>query len=152
MRTLGVGLTVATLLLVGCGGGDGGEGEPAKSSPSGSPTTVETTEVPARDVQYGSLEEFRDAVLDTGYECKRWRQNNVVTLAAASGGCSAADVFSIYQSEAQRDKQVNKTREFGESIGMDFAPILVGPNWILNAPVGRLSAVQEGIGGILVES
>ncbi|MFC0678320.1 hypothetical protein ACFFGH_10760 [Lysobacter korlensis] len=123
----------AVALLAGC------------SSPSAAPVAqaTPTQEAPAGPVEYGSVEELRDAYVDAGGSCDAWVQENRVTLAAESGDCNDSTVLMTFISESNRDELVATQKEMGFEVSL-----LVGPNWIVNAD--DIETVQETLGGTLV--
>lgn len=120
----------AALALVGCGGA---------AQPAELPTPTPT--------QYQSVTDLRDAAIAAGYACPSWQQHNRVKLASQSGSCTTADVFAVYLSPEATQDQVSAAKELGMEMHW-----LVGSNWTINAPVDALPALQDALGGMVVES
>jgi hypothetical protein len=125
----------AVALLAGC----------ASSAPAAEPAEepTPTQEAPAGPVEYGSIDDLRDAYIAAGGDCDAWEQTNVVTLSAESGDCANGDgVLMTFTSEENRDEAVDGLTEFADMIGSN---LLVGPNWVINAADVR--EVRDGMGG-----
>lgn len=131
-------LIAAGIALAGCGGSGAASGSSQPSQASPSRPTVK------KDATYGTVAELKDAAVAGGYYCAKWDQNNKVTKAAQSGTCSGQDVFSIYSTTADRDSVVSTMK----ALTPDDMHLVVGPNWILNAPSPE--AWQKVLGGTVV--
>ena len=121
-------LVALAALLAGCSG-----------APAASPT-------PTPQATYGHVVELKDAAVRAGYECSDWQQANIVTLAASSGTCSSADVFSVYLSSDAVQQVVVAQKGLPGDVHL-----LVGQNWIINAPAESLPALRDALGGQIVE-
>lgn len=100
------------------------------------------------DQRYGTVHALMEAAVEAGYECKRWRQTDKVTLAAESGNCSSNDVFSTYASDGDLQSQLETERAVEDMFadaGIEPDPTLVGPNWIIKSP--KIGALQPVLGG-----
>lgn len=97
------------------------------------PTTSSSTAPPepsvTPDARYATATELKDALVEAGYQCRRWREDNAVRTAASSGICSDADTLMVFATDADLNEQVDIYQEF-DGLG----PYLIGPNWIVNAP------------------
>jgi hypothetical protein len=128
----------------------------ANSAPATSaapePTPTPTRTHPVRATTYGSVVELRDAAVDAGYFCKHWREDDQVTNAAESGSCSDADVFCIYASTRDRDRQVRQTRANNELLkdaGIPPSVVLFGPNWSINVEdKSAANMLRATLGGV----
>ncbi len=142
------GLAVAAAIVIALSACGAGESEPSsESSPS---TSTTPTPVVEKDARYGTVEALKDAAIEAGYECKNWKQDDKVTLAAESGHCSGADVFATYVSEADLQSQLETFRSFGELFeeeGVEKDPVLFGPNWSING--ARAVELQPILGGTI---
>lgn len=130
-------LTSGALLLTACDGGGEPQGDAAPADPS-----------PTADARYGTVDALKNAAVEGGYDCKRWRQDDAVTLAAQSGTCSGDSVFATFASEGDLQAQIETYREFDEmakDLEMDSDPRLVGSNWVINAP--EAAELQDSLGG-----
>lgn len=135
MMQRGIGAALLCLALTGCGGRDERAAD-SVSTPSPSPVA---------DARYGTVVELKDAAVLAGYECKNWRQTDVVKLAAQSGSCSNADVFATFASEGDLQAQLDTFREIDAMFNDEPTPRLVGPNWVINAP--EAATLQNALGG-----
>lgn len=111
---------------------------------------------PEKNATYDTIEELREAAVEAGVDCPDWNQTDQMRHAAASGDCSDEVVLSIYSSQGALDNQleymIEGREEMEELLGDDTLfdddePVLVGPNWIINAP--NPEQVQEELGGTL---
>lgn len=145
MKRLGLGVaSLALVLLSACGSGDGDDGAGSSSEAAEQPTRTELGKV-------SSVVELRDALMDAGYDCTGWTQENVVDLAAESGSCDDSDVFSTFASEGDLQAQLDISREMGDMLAdadVEANTNLVGPNWIFSAPTAGDYA--EKVGGTIV--
>lgn len=77
-----------------------------------------------------------------------------MTNAAESGACSESDVFSTYVTDGDLQAQVDQEKENAqvfEEAEIESGPVLVGPNWIINAgDDSAVKALQSAIGGKLL--
>ncbi len=123
-------LTIATvaIMLAGC-----------SAAPAATPT-------PTPKATYGEVVELRDAAVAAGYPCPSWNQDNRVTLAAGSGSCSSADVFSVYLTQDAVQQLVTKAKGLPGN-----RTWLVGQNWVINAPDEAIAKLQPVLGGQRVE-
>lgn len=140
MRTVAVAFA-CLLALSGCGGGSDPKAAPSDDKPSKSAAAVE----------FGSVDELKDAAVAGGYTCEAWVADNVVTLAAGSGHCDQDSVFSTYASESDLQAQLDQDKVNDDMLldaGIDTTPSLVGPNWIISAP--EAPNMREVLGGVLV--
>jgi hypothetical protein len=138
--------TFAVVVLIGC---SSGSDKPADVEEPTQPTTAAST--PTGPQTFSSVVDLRDAAVDAGYECRRWKQTNDVTLAAESGTCSAASVLSTYASDGDLQQQLDVDKEMADLLtdsGIETTPALVGPNWILKDP--RAADLQDALGGVVV--
>lgn len=131
MRVGGLAATAACVItLSSC---SAQEAASTKDAPTKAPESPEMTVV--KDARYGTVSDLKDAAVAKGYVCKRWKQDDKVTLAAESGHCSGADVFATYVSEADLQKQLETFRSFAELFeeeGVEKDPVLFGLNWSIN--------------------
>lgn len=140
--------TVTVLALVGCGG-SGKTAGPVSPPRATQNTTTQASVAP--QAKYGSVGELHDAAVAAGYACPSWTQDNAVTLAAESGTCSDADVFTTYASPGQLEQAITQTKEnnatlAGASVTAD--PSLVGENWMILGP--DVQELQPGMGGTIL--
>lgn len=116
---------MAAVMLSACGG----EGEP---------TAASAEKAPAELGNVSSVVELRDALVDAGYDCAEWEQSNAVSLAAESGSCDDSSVLTTFASAGDLQQQLDREKS-NESLlvdaGIDPTPILVGPNWMVKAPL-----------------
>jgi hypothetical protein len=121
-------------------------------SDSGKPAAAAKPTKPPVAVEYGSVDELKDAAVTAGgYVCEAWVADNVVTLAAGSGHCDDESVFSTYASKADLQAQLDQDKVNDDMLldaGLDTTPKLVGPNWIISAP--EAPQMREDLGGVLV--
>lgn len=142
------------LVLTGCGGS--GDDSDADDSPTPSATStsapepVESSEPAVTpNASYGSVTDLRDAMVELGYPCPSWVQDDVLTFASSSGHCSDNDVFSVYLDAADLKSQVDALRSAGAFDEDNFGgPMLAGPNWLLN--LEDIEEYREGMGGTVV--
>jgi hypothetical protein len=141
------------LVVAGCGSDTDDTSdrptEPAVSSTT-SPSAPESASV-SPDARYGTVDELRDAAVAAGYECRRWKVDNKVTLAAESGSCSADDVFATFASDGDLQAQLDSfkgTDDMLAEAGIEPDPHLVGPNWIITGP--DAGGLQSALGGTVV--
>jgi hypothetical protein len=138
----------AGILLVALGSGCGADDlTPESTRPAAEPTSTG----PTPDSKYGTVEELREAAVDAGLYCKRWRQPNAVALAAESGSCSGDDVLATYASEGDLQRQLDQEKENSDMLaeyGIEETPVLVGPNWTIKSP--DAPGLQEELGGTVV--
>jgi hypothetical protein len=109
------------------------------------------SKVPAPQARYGSVTELRDAAVEAGYICPSWVQDNVVVLAAESGHCSDADVFTTYASPGQLDEMVAQTKSNNQMLAsatVGANPTLVGENWMIHSE-GAID-IQPKMGGTIL--
>lgn len=118
----------AVIMLVGC-----------SPAPTATPT-------PTPRATYGEVVELRDAAVAAGYPCPSWKQDNKVTLAAGSGSCSSADVFSVYLTQDAVQQLVTKAKGLPGN-----RTWLVGQNWVINAPDSAIAKLQPILGGQRVQ-
>lgn len=104
-----------------------------------------TARPPRSDARYGTVEDLRDAAVAAGFECKRWKQTNLVATAAESGECGRDSVFATFASEGDLQEQIEVYRDVDKLLGKDASPRLVGPNWIINSP--EAPELQPELGG-----
>jgi hypothetical protein len=140
--------TVAVLALAGCG----------RSGTSAGPSSTETTQgvsvsapAVAPKAKYGSVSDLHDAAVAAGYTCPSWTQDNVVTLAAESGHCSDADVFTTYASAGQLEEAVSTRKGMNELLtknNVAASPTLVGENWMINGDA--VTDLQPELGGTIL--
>lgn len=136
-RRPGVIVVAAIALMISiaaCGGASDSEGE--------------AEGVPTPDARYGTVEALKDAAVEAGLECKRWRQTNVVKLAAESGECNKDSVLATFASEGDLQDQLRTYRnldDLQEKYDLPPSPRLIGPNWIINAP--EAPELQPQLGG-----
>lgn len=124
-------LALAVLALAGC------SGEPAPApTPTGPPHARE----------YATAADVKDAAVAAGYPCPNWNESNRVKLAASSGECSGADVFSVYLTQQDVSTSVQNLK----TVSQGPVNLLTGPNWIINAPHSSLLMIQKKMGGTLV--
>lgn len=146
----GASVLVALLLLVSCSGPVSQHAGTARSSaPSPSPSS--TAVVAAR---YQSVAALRDAAVKYGYPCPSWEEADQVELAEESGTCSDDDVFMIFASDTELQKQVKTYKDLQQitaSSGIDPSSILVGPNWIINGERMTLALLGPNLGGDQVD-
>lgn len=102
---------------------------------------------PEKDARYGSVVEFRDALVTAGLDCADWKQDDQISAAAQSGTCGSSAVLMTFTSQQDRDSIVTGQREFVAGTGIDVH-LLVGPNWILNS--AKAPDLQPAMGGSLV--
>lgn len=141
MRRLVVALVVPLALLSGCGG------EEPKAERDSTPSEASGS-APKGPQTYGTVAQLKDAAVAAGYACPNWTQDDVVDLAAESGTCSDADVFSTYASEGDLQAQLATDRELDDAMadyGLESDPALVGPNWIITGP--DAPDLAEALGG-----
>jgi hypothetical protein len=151
MRRLGACLVTACgLALIGCSGG----GPPTsvttttRSAPhtfasSPAPTTPSAS-APAVAQTYTSVIELRDAAVAAGLPCPHWQQSDVILDASESGDCSGNAVISTYATAARLDRAVERVTSFPGGV------VLVGPNWIINAP--QAPKLAKVLGGTVTRS
>jgi hypothetical protein len=75
----------------------------------------------------------------------------VVTLAAESGHCSDADVFTTYASAGQLEEAVSTKKAMNESLtknNIAASPTLVGENWMINGDA--VTDLQPKLGGTIL--
>lgn len=136
---------VAVLALAGCGSG-------GAAKPSSAPSVAVASTVSAPPARYGSVTELRDAAVAAGYICPSWVQDNVVVLAAESGHCSDADVFTTYASPGQLDGMVTQTKTNNQMLAsatVAVNPTLVGENWMIHGE-GAIE-IQPKMGGTILQ-
>ncbi len=109
-------LSVMAVALVGC------------SNPE-----AEQAPEPGVPREYSTVVDLRDAMIEAGYDCPHWKQTNAVKFSAESGSCSGRDSLSVYATKRDLARQVDTWREFSAQWAISER-ILVGPNWIINAP------------------
>jgi hypothetical protein len=139
--------TVAVFALAGCGG----SATSAGPSNSAQATHVASSPAVAPQAKYGSVSELHDAAVAAGYTCPSWTQDNVVTLAAESGHCSDADVFTTYASAGQLEEAVSTKKAMNESLtknNIAASPTLVGENWMINGDA--VTDLQPKLGGTIL--
>ncbi|WP_299056387.1 hypothetical protein [uncultured Nocardioides sp.] len=143
-----VGTLFALLIVAGCtsnsdnpaGSDQAAAGSPSPTQPS-EPSESANEEVARGESQFSSVEELRDAAVDAGYTCKRWRQTDDVQLASESGSCSGKDVFAVFADEADKDEQIRLMQDFMRDYGFKPDPIVSGGNWTINAPEARYLSI-----------
>ncbi len=155
------GLMAVALLAVtlcGCAGTDASPGTAAppaptedSAAPTPTPTQIATpTPTPAGSAAstYSTIDELREAVAETGYDCDEWRQDDQVTNAVASGWCGSPGSLglSTYASPAERDAVVALSHS-----SIEPGSFLVGPNWLITFSEGEdvnvLGTLQPTLGG-----
>lgn len=107
------------------------------SPPESSPTAAPLGKV-------STIEDLRDAYIEAGGVCN-WDQTDVVTGAVASGNCSDKSVLMLFADSADRTAAVARMGSMTEF----EKHLLVGENWIINAP--DVADVQEKLGGKVVD-
>lgn len=125
------------LVLAGCSGATDAAKPPATSSTMKAPAS--STPAPVVAQSYSTVVELKDAAIAAGLPCPRWRQTNVVTLAAESGTCSSDSVLSTYATSAALQRSLDAFLSFPIK-----SVILVGPNWIINAEQAPTLAAAMG--------
>lgn len=142
-------LCVVVSVLGSCAASTTGTGAASDSSQTLAGLPAETTTAAVGAEQYESVVALRDAAIAAGYSCPNWEQTNHLPLAAQSGTCSSADVFSIFLSKNSMEEMIQNAKQLME--GSDTETTwLVGENWIINAPVGDLGDLKQELGGIMV--
>jgi len=110
------------------------------------PSNAPQTGIP-RAVSYDSLEDLKEAIIDTGYDCSGWEQDDVVDLAAESGHCSGGDVVMIFATFSAQDEQLQFYKRWASTTG-EISYSLVGPNWVVHHSYqSSLDIIRQGIGG-----
>ncbi|MDK9342142.1 hypothetical protein [Propionibacterium freudenreichii] len=125
-------VTAAPLLLAACGSNN---------------SSTQATPSPTPKSTYDTVVELRDAAMSAGYPCPAWTSDNKVQNAAQSGRCSDKDVFSIYLTSDAVQQTVTAQKRLGAGIH-----VLVGQNWIINAPAANLPTLKTALGGTIVEA
>lgn len=85
--------------------------------------------------------------MSAGLPCPAWEQDNVVKFAAESGNCSDDAVLSTYATDADLQEAVETMRGMNEMLtqnGIEATPLLIGANWIINAPAADKLAPRLG--------
>jgi hypothetical protein len=126
-RLSGALATVAVLALAGCGGSGNTAGPVSTTAASQSVTAPAPVAVPK--AKHGPVGELHEAAVAAGHRCPSWVQDNVVTLAAGSGHCSDADVFTTYASPGQLKAAVDRAKaniELPTKNSVEADPNLVG--------------------------
>jgi hypothetical protein len=148
-RTVAVAVAAVLALVGGCGGGDD---KPAASSNSGGPVQAK---------QYNTIDELVAAAKKAGLKCPALNTPVRERIAADSRYCSDVpdgDVtgypaFSIYvtttdlekaRREAEGMAKVYKQSDLGRPDS-----VLVGPNWLIQAPLDKLKPIVSKLGGTL---
>lgn len=140
-------VALATLsVLVGCG--DGSPAQDEAIEPPRTTTSTATTAGPTieKDATYGTVEDFRDAVIAAGYECPEYSERDSSTFAAESADCEGDTVLLIYSSATARDNNLETLK----ALSPPDNALLVGPNWIFNT--GQESIIDEirpELGGVV---
>lgn len=96
---------------------------------------------------YRSVDDLRVAFENAGGTCEAWDQANQVKTASESGTCGPRTVLSVYTSEAAASNAATTLKEL--SAGQDLS-LLVGKNWIINAP--EVSELDPSMGGTFLTS
>lgn len=89
------------------------------------------------------MTDLRDHAVAGGYRCRNWQKEHIVPLALESGSCSDVDVFSIYSNQRDLARQLKHMRE----LGPDRSALLVGDDWLINAPEATVEMLQKALGG-----
>lgn len=99
---------------------------------------------PEKDATYRTLSELITAAGSAGIKC----EGEVQKFNDGSSEyrtCGQYGWAAIYGSPAARDRQV------GLQTGSQTSVMVVGPNWVVKAPVGDAKAVHEKLGGSIKE-
>lgn len=138
-RTIALAVTVM-FVLAACA-----SKQPTKETAA--PAADSTT--PPSAQKYQTVVALKEAAVAAGLSCPAWNQDNVVQAAAESGNCSDDTVLSTYVTDADLQFAVRNMQDMGELLkeqNIPDNPILVGPNWIINAPTAdKLADVLGGI-------
>lgn len=132
--------------LVGCGGSsDTPVGEQTSAEPTPTSPAVE------KDASYGSVMDLRDAAIEAGLPCPNWKQTDVVEGAAESGTCSGDSVLATFATDQDLQHALDNLRsmqQLFEKQNLPFNPVLVGPNWTVNA--SNSDQLQTVLGGTVL--
>ena len=86
---------------------------------------------------------MRAAFEAAGGPCPSYSPRDV-TNAAAAADCSDDVVLMIFGSEDNRNQTADTLKIFTD--------LLVGPNWIVNAPRPTIDQVRQDMGGVVYEA
>jgi hypothetical protein len=137
MRKVTGAAVLLALTITGCGG----------DQPAATVTSSATVTMPPTAQRYPTVEALKDAAVAAGLPCSGWVQDNVVTEAAESGHCTDADVLTTYTTDADLQAAVENARSMNEMLKenkVETTPMLIGPNWIINAPTADKLAPKLG--------
>lgn len=116
------------------------------------PAEEEVQPLVTPDANYDSVVALKDAAVAAGFECPLWKQDDRVTYAAESGTCSRDSVLMTFNSLRDLGKQAEAYRSMASlfaKANVKKDPILVGPNWMINA--AEVPTLQDTLGGELLD-
>ena len=129
----------AALVLAGCSSHNQPQAAPSPT-PTGPPVAQ----------RYGTVVALKDAAVQAGFTCPKWVQDNVVQDSAESGHCADDDVFSTYATSADLQTGADNIKGMNQMMRdnhLDPGVVLVGPNWIINAPDPDVTRLVKKLGG-----
>jgi hypothetical protein len=139
---------VALCGVAGCGGEQQGPPAPGPAAAAASTTTTVSANEPQGPREYATVAALKDAAVAAGMACPTWKQDDVVEVAAESGTCSDSTVLSTYATTADLQTAVENMRGMKKMLndnGIEPTPLLIGPNWIINA--AEAPTLVDGLGG-----
>lgn len=108
-------------------------GTPQHSGAEKPGEVVEVSEPLPGESEFDTVVELRDAVVGLGFPCPHWDQTDKVGLATSSALCNDDTVLSVYADTETKEENIAAMQSFwGED--MPQIGLIVGPNWIINAP------------------
>lgn len=130
-----------SLSLFGCVSGT------SESIPEPNETQSETERKPAEPQNYSDISQLKKAFVEAGGLCDYWEQTNKVTSALQSGDCDSMTVLSLFSSNEAANAAALELKNLKVKIGGELT-LLVGANWLINAPSVR--DIQPTLGGLLI--
>lgn len=119
----------------------------SKDEPTAAPVSSTTSSGPQ---SFSTVAALKDAAVAAGLACPSWKQDNLVAAAAESGSCSEETVLSTYATDADLQGALETMRGLNELMVENKlvpTPLLIGPNWIINAP--SAPDLTGGLGGTI---
>lgn len=146
---LAVPAALAVLTLGGCSGSaqDAEVTQPSGPSPASEPSAVPTSQASAPSTGFPSVVELRDAAVDAGLPCPRWRQTDRYEVAAEYAKCSGSTTLSTYSTRADLQEALATLRTLNLPLGEEATPLLVGENWIIQSP--HAPKIADRLGGVV---
>jgi hypothetical protein len=141
MKTMAV-IAIVGLAVTGCSS--------SKDNKATTAAPVSSTTTSSGPKSFSTVASLKDAAVAAGLACPTWTQDNVVESAAESGTCSDDTVLSTYATTADLQSALDTLRSINQLMRekkLEPTPLLIGTNWIINAP--SAASLTAALGGTI---